>query len=383
MMAETLLSGRIFELSSERHITGRRKIKLILHEIFPSHDIWQSNGISWDEAYTAQNLGSVVNMSICAEFLDNARSLPYGHGLTDVRDNIPLLEDATVVGHCEKAYIDDIEIDGTVKRVLIADGYIDEMRYPKFVAWLSENLSDGSVKGSVEIVGHPEHDNHIIYDGGWKETGRVPQIYDYSGYAVLGIKPADDTAIVIELNQNQNHEEDNRMDEKMKKELGTLVSGAIAELNSKWDEYYAKVQLKDAEITQLKADIAQKEAEIAQLRADYETANAAKAAAELGIAEANTKISALEKEKKLAELDAALAGFTAEEQAVAQAEIDAFRADPTSVSLDSIAGKICVALVRKAKENPTHEQNSAGYPPDIFSGVSDIKGNDDSDIYGA
>ena len=34
-MAEDLL-GRIYELSSERHITGRRKIKLILHEIFPS-----------------------------------------------------------------------------------------------------------------------------------------------------------------------------------------------------------------------------------------------------------------------------------------------------------------------------------------------------------
>ena len=30
--------GRIFELSTERQITGRRKIRVILHEIFASRD---------------------------------------------------------------------------------------------------------------------------------------------------------------------------------------------------------------------------------------------------------------------------------------------------------------------------------------------------------
>ena len=79
--------GRIFELSNERQITGRRKIKIVLHEIFPSHDVWQENGISWDEEYTAQNIESVTNMSICVEFLSEERRLPYGHGLTDIKDN--------------------------------------------------------------------------------------------------------------------------------------------------------------------------------------------------------------------------------------------------------------------------------------------------------
>lgn len=129
---------------------------------------------------------------------------------------MPYMEDATVVGHFERGYIDDIEIDGVTKRVLVADGYVDEMRYPKFVAWLKDRLEHGTVKGSVEIVGRPENENRIIYDGGYKEKGRIPQIYDYSGYAILGIRPADDTAIVMELNnKSQEHKEETGMDEKI------------------------------------------------------------------------------------------------------------------------------------------------------------------------
>lgn len=117
-MNEDRFIGRIFELSNERQITGRRKIKIVLHEIFPSHDVWQENGISWDEEYTTQNIESVTNMSICVEFLSEERRLPYGHGLTDIKDNMPYMEDATVVGHCEKGYVTDIEIDGETKECL-------------------------------------------------------------------------------------------------------------------------------------------------------------------------------------------------------------------------------------------------------------------------
>lgn len=386
-MAENLLSGRISELSSERHITGRRKIKLILHEIFPSREMWQTNGISWDEAYTMQNLGSVANMSICVEFLDDERSLPYGHGLTEIRDNMPLMEDATVVGHCEKAYIDDIEVDGEKKRVLVAEGYIDEMRYPKFVAWLSEKMAAGDVKGSVEIVGHSENDNRIIYDGGWKETGRVPQIYDYSGYAILGIKPADDTAIIVELNnKSEKNKEDKHMDEKLMSQFVELVKNSvtqtITELNNKSGEY-------EGQISELNGQLADKDAKIAELNAALATAQATIAEKEQAITAQTTELNslkeantALEKEKKLAELNSALAGFTAEEQALAQAEIDAFKADPTSVELNSITSKICVELVRKSKENHTNEQNSAGAAPEIFGGVADPQDNGDADIYG-
>ena len=158
----------IYEISSENKIVGRRPIKVVLHEIFPDNTRWQENGISWKEEYVQANLHSVVGMSIVAEFLTEDRDVPYNHGMTDVReeDKLPLFEDATMVGHFDKAYVDDVEIGGVTKRCLVAEGTLDEMRYPKFVAWLRENMADSVVKGSVEIVGKPEHDGYIIYSGG-------------------------------------------------------------------------------------------------------------------------------------------------------------------------------------------------------------------------
>ena len=376
--------GRIYEVSSERHIAGRRKIKLILHEIYPSRDIWQTNGISWDETYTAQNIESVANMSLCVEFLTEERRLPYGHGLTEIRDNMPYLENATVVGHCEKGYISDVEIDGETKRVLVAEGYIDEMRYPKFVAWLQEKMLSDGVKGSVEIVGRSEYDNRIIYDGGWKENGRVPQIYDYSGYAILGIKPADDTAIVMELNNKSNDkQEDTIMDEKTLNQIADVVKASVnqtvTELNTKSEEYEGK-------ISELNSQVAAKDQEIAELNEKLSAAQADSAAKDQTIEAQNTELNslkeanaALEKEKKLAELNSALAEFSPEEQALAQAEIDAFKADPNSVELNSITSKICVEMVRKNKEARTNEQNSA---PDIFGGVNTPEDKGDVDIFG-
>ena len=268
----------IYEISSENKIAGRRPIKVVLHEIFPDNTRWQENGISWKEEYVQDNLHSVVGMSIVAEFLTEDRDVPYNHGMTDVReeDKLPLFEDATMVGHFDKAYVDDVEIGGVTKRCLVAEGTLDEMRYPKFVAWLRENMADSVVKGSVEIVGKPEHDGYIIYSGGWKEEGRVPQYYDYSGYAILSVKPADEAAIVMELNNKKLDKEDGTMDEKTKNELMAAVTGAVSEVNSKWEEYWAKVDTLLAEISQLKADIAQKEADIKQLQADYDKEAAAK-----------------------------------------------------------------------------------------------------------
>lgn len=381
--------GCIYELSSERQITGRRRFKAALHEIHPSHDVWQTNGISWDEQYTLNNLDSVKDMSICVEFLSEERRLPYGHGLTEIRDNMPLLEGATVVGHCDKGYISEVEIEGVTKKVLVAEGYIDEMRYPKFVAWLQETLANGTVKGSVEIVGHSENDNRIIYDGGWKKEGRVPQIYDYSGYAILGISPADDAAIVMELNnKTENNKEETVMDEQTKKEISKMFADSVAEMNSRWDEYWAKLAAKDAEIAQLKVAIEEKETEIArveaekeQLRADFEAQEAGISETNAKLTEANAKIAELEKSQKLAELNSALAAFSEEEKALAKEEIDKFNADPSSIEINSITSKICVEMVRKNKEAQAviAEQNAA--TPDIFGGVKEPEEDGEVNIY--
>lgn len=65
----------------------------------------------------------------------------------------------------------------------------NEARYPKFVKWIEDKIADGiTIRGSVEFVGTKENDGEIIYDGGWKEQGRIPMIYDYSGYCILSVK---------------------------------------------------------------------------------------------------------------------------------------------------------------------------------------------------
>lgn len=384
----------IYEISSENKIAGRRPIKVVLHEIFPDNTRWQENGISWKEEYVKANLHSVAGMSIVAAFLTDDRDVPYDHGMTDVReeDRLPLFEDATMVGHFEKAYVDDVEIGGVTKRCLVAEGTLDEMRYPKFVAWLRENMADSVVKGSVEIVGKPEHDGYIIYSGGWKEEGRVPQYYDYSGYAILSVKPADEAAIVMELNNKKLDKEDETMDEKTKNELMAAVTGAVSEVNSKWEEYWAKVDALLAEISQLKADIAQKEADIKQLQADYDKeaaaksaaeaglteANAAKEAAEASLVEANAKITEMQNAAAVAELNAALAPYTEEQRAVAKEDIDAFNANPGSVEINSIVGKICTAMVQAARESKIAETNAASQI-DVFGMTDDAGKKENTD----
>ena len=384
----------IYEISSENKIAGRRPIKVVLHEIFPDNTRWQENGISWKEEYVQANLHSVVGMSIVAEFLTEDRDVPYNHGMTDVReeDKLPLFEDATMVGHFDKAYVDDVEIGGVTKRCLVGEGTLDEMRYPKFVAWLRENMADSVVKGSVEIVGKPEHDGYIIYSGGWKEEGRVPQYYDYSGYAILSVKPADEAAIVMELNNKKLDKEDGTMDEKTKNELMAAVTGAVSEVNSKWEEYWAKVDTLLAEISQLKADIAQKEADIKQLQADYDKeaaakeaaeaglteANAAKEAAEASLVEANAKITEMQNAAAVAELNAVLAPYTEEKRAVAKEDIDAFNANPGSVEINCIVGKICTAMVQAARESQIAETNAASQI-DVFGMTDDAGKKENTD----
>ena len=370
----------IYEISSENKIAGRRPIKVVLHEIFPDNTRWQENGISWKEEYVQANLHSVVGMSIVAEFLTEDRDVPYNHGMTDVReeDKLPLFEDATMVGHFDKAYVDDVEIGGVTKRCLVAEGTLDEMRYPKFVAWLRENMADSVVKGSVEIVGKPEHDGYIIYSGGWKEEGRVPQYYDYSGYAILSVKPADEAAIVMELNNKKLDKEDGTMDEKTKNELMAAVTGAVSEVNSKWEEYWAKVDTLLAEISQLKADIAQKEADIKQLQADYDKEAAAKEAAEASLVEANAKITEMQNAAAVAELNAVLAPYTEEQRAVAKEDIDAFNSNPGSVEINSIVGKICTAMVQAARESQIAETNAASQI-DVFGMTDDAGKKENTD----
>lgn len=182
------MEKRFLEISQATNPNGRRRVKIVLHEIYPDNTRWNINGISYLEQYTRDNADTVKGMPLCAEFLDNDKEIPYGHGLTGQIKNMPVFEDSVQVGVFEDWSIEDIELEDGMHRCLCGVGYINEARYPKFVKWIEDKIADGiTIRGSVEFVGTKENDGEIIYDGGWKEQGRIPMIYDYSGYCILSL----------------------------------------------------------------------------------------------------------------------------------------------------------------------------------------------------
>lgn len=196
--------NRIVEISQD--VMGRRKIKVALHEIHPDAQHWNENGICYLEQYTRDNAESVKGMPLCVEFLDGDKDIPYGHGMTGFVGNIPVFEESEQVGAFEDWSIEDIEIDGVKHRILCATGYVNQNRYPHFTAWLDKEIEKGNrVFGSVEFGGTKENEGVIVYatEKGDGEIGRIPAIYDYIGYCIISVKPADVTSILLEFEKGQ------------------------------------------------------------------------------------------------------------------------------------------------------------------------------------
>lgn len=168
----------IVELSEKKYKNGRRPFKAVLYELQPPESVengigtkYNKNGITFLEEYCAPQLGSITDMSVRVEFLDENRTIICGHGETGVNeDGLITFRNASVVGHFTRGYIDDIDYEGETKRCVCGEGYLDEMCYPEFVANLEEDLNNGvAVEGSVEIF-KAKGNTGIVYMNGWRET---------------------------------------------------------------------------------------------------------------------------------------------------------------------------------------------------------------------
>lgn len=193
------MNNNILELNDS--IMGRCRIKVVLHEIYPTRNQWNENGITYLEQYTRDNADSVRGMPLCVEFLDDDKSIPYGHGLTGFIGNMPVFEDSIQVGTFEDWSIEDVEIDGEIHRCLCATGYINQNRYPNLVDWLVKSVNKGNrIYGSVEFSGKSENRGEVIYEDGYKDKGRVPIDYNYIGFVLLGgLRPADSSSIMLDI----------------------------------------------------------------------------------------------------------------------------------------------------------------------------------------
>ena len=392
-----------FEISSKEDKNGRRKFKVILHTIHPDSCIdekteagteFNKNGITWIREYCEKALPSIKGMSIRCEFADDERTQILGHGETDIVNGEPVFEDAVVLGTFTDGYIQDIMTDDGVETVCIGEGEIDAQCYHNFVTTLEENIAnDIYPSGSVEIM-HTSQNESIVYKYGYKNEGRIPTDFIYSGYALLGIAPADDSAKLIELNEQQK-EESKQMTEL---EIRALVSQVVTELSTH-----------EAEINQCKADY---EAKITELNAEKETITAEKNELAATVEQLKQALAKLEQEKnelyqrheelyresealrtalaeaqakeRIGEMNSAIADFSDDEKAYAQAEINAFMESPMTVEINSVVNKILEGIGKTAKENEakaallkTEHDDDAD---DIFSGV-ESKSTDDINIF--
>lgn len=378
---------KTFEVSSRKNKNGRRKFKVILHEIYPDScidelnevgTIYNCNGITWIKKYCEAALSTIKDMSLRAEFLNEDRDEICGHGETGVEDGLPIFENADVIGHFTKGYIDVIvDEDGNEKTVCIGEGYIDEMCYKNFVSKLDENVANGEApSGSVEIY-RTENNEGIKYLYGYKAKGRIPTEFIYSGFALIGVKPADQTAKLLELNSK----EETVMNEQ---EIKAIIEQTVAQMSThvaEMNQCKADCETKIAEAAEQVATVT---AEKNELQASSEAIQKALDEAREELSEKYKEIDALYEElnelreelgkarakERVGEMNAAIASFSDEEKAYAKDEIAAFEANPVESEINSVVNKIWEGIGKKAKaESVVVETNSAIEIEDIFSEV--------------
>lgn len=377
--------NKILEINKRISKGGRKNIRMVLLTIHEEGEM-NRNGITWVEQYVLDNLESIKGIPICATFLDEDKEDLYDHGYTETVESEegksePLFLNSESVGVIEDAKIEVIEIDGETKKVLVGYGYIFCQRYPN----LCEKLESSKVKSSIEIMGTDENNRKIIYDGGYKEKGRKPMVFDFTGTCLLGVLEADENCYVLEVAENKNKEEKLNMDEN---KIIEVIQKAITETNAVKADTETK-------IAELNSQIEAKDAEIKE-------ANEAKEVAENNASEKDSKIAELEAENaKLKEelaackkreaceaFDAMLVNYTDDEKKCVESEINAYKENPLDGNADEIISKICRNIVENQKKAEADakiaEQNEAkeNETIDIFSEVnSDGEKDEDTNIF--
>ena len=379
---------------SKKGENGRRNFKVILYKIHPDEcedtvngvgTEYNLNGITWLRKYCEEALPSIKGMSIRCEFLDEDRVEICGHGFTEIKDDVPLFENATVIGHFTDGYIEEMyDENGDPFMACIGVGEIDSSCYNKFCEKLDE-LAEENIypQGSVEIMRVPGTKG-IEYKYGYKDYGRIPTKFIHSGYALLAIKPSDSAAKLLELN----NKEDNQMNEKEAqalidktlssyKQVEQTIADAKADCEAKIEEANAAVNAANAEkdaviaeknelnatVEQLQAALEKVQTEFKELNEKYDALYVARDELEKALGEAKAK-------ELIGEMNEAISIFSAEEQEYAKESIEKFKADPTSVEINSIVSEIYVGIGKAKKSAADAEKQSE------INSAKDVKAED-------
>lgn len=385
---------KVFEISKKKTKNGKRSFRAILYRIYPDSCVdekeqigtmFNANGITWLRSPCEKALPSISGMSLRCEFTDEERTELLGHGDTDIVDGEPIYENAVVIGTFTKGYIEDVELeDGTTITACIGEGNIDAQCYHNFVTKLESDVANGIYpSGSIEIM-HTENNQGIVYRYGYKDKGRIPEEFVHSGYALLGVAPADDNAKLIELNKN-NKEELDKMNES---EVRTLISQVVdeisrheSEINKCKEDCTEKIEKVNANLEKALAEKSEIEVSSQEIKKALETLKAEKDELDKRYDELWSEHEILKEElakaqakERIEAMKSALANFSEEEKSYAKDEIDSFKSDPTSSEINSIINKIWEGIGRNSRAKAVAEKNSLNTnTTDIFSEVIDTK----------
>lgn len=396
-----MIKNNILEVSKRASKGGRVPIKIALLKIHEEATETNKNGLHWDETYVTNAMESAIMMPICAQFADETKSVPLGHGLTETMTdengiNEPVFEDSETVGVIESVAIETINNGEEDIKVLVGNGFLYNQRYPKFVKWVRTNYATSTVDTSIEIMGTQENDNKIIYlEEEPTDEFRTPKEFVFSGTAILSLSPADDNAIVLEVSQkNKNDKEDKKNMEFDMNEVKAVIQSTITELNSKETEFNNKVAELNQSIAEKDATISEQNEKIVELNATIEQVQKAlddlKKEHETYWAERDAlekELGALKAKARIGELNSAIEGFSEDEKKFAESEINAFNENPMDGNVDAIVNKIFAGIGQASKkaveDAKIAEQNSAKEVAveDIFSEMcAEVHVEEDEDL---
>lgn len=393
-----MIKNNILEVSKRASKGGRVPIKIALLKIHEEATETNKNGLHWDETFVINAMESAIMMPICAEFADETKSVPLGHGLTEtVTDengvNEPIFGNSETVGVIESVAIETITNDESEMKVLVGNGFLYNQRYPLFVKWVRQNYATSSVDTSIEIMGLPENHNKIIYlEEEPTDEFRTPKDFLFSGTAILSLSPADDNAIVLEVAQ-KNNKEDKKIMEFDMNEVKAVIQSTITELNSKETEFNNKVAELNQSIAEKDATISEQNEKIVELNATIEQVQKAlkdlEAERETYWAEREAlqkELGELKAKARIGELNSAIEGFSEDEKKFAESEINAFNENPMDGNVDAIVNKIFAGIGQASKkateEARVAEQNSTkdATVEDIFSEMCTETHVEDEDL---
>lgn len=389
----------IVEMSSKKYKNGKRPFTATLYKLQPPESVvdgvgtlFNNNGITFLEKYAQRHLDSIKDMSVCVAFLDDERTIESDHGDTGYDNGMPVFENATVVGHFTRGYIDNVEINGVMERCVMGDGYIDEMRYPQLVKSLEQQIqTDRRPHGSIEIF-RPLEDGGIVYLKGRQGRGRIPVEYEHTGWDIV-LNPADDTSVILEIN-SKNKEDAKSMNET---EMKNLIKATLLELNNnnsaftnEINELNETLAQKDKELCDRDTDIVDYTKKIAELEQALEDCRKEREDKyreydrQIDELEAEAKslkqeLGNLKAQKRIAEMETALTEFSEAEKAYAVSEINAFKESPLDGDIDAIKAKICVGIVENQRASEINSQKGEGMYGDVFD--DNDMNTDDYDMY--